>query len=81
MNSPGQGNGEPGYAAANSLRPRSVSRDGGDLSMLCTARSSRHVPRRHGGLRRPPVPVLPRHSPPPHTRARQRARRTGRSVR
>jgi hypothetical protein len=26
---------EPGYAAANSLRLRSVSRDGGDLSMLC----------------------------------------------
>jgi len=40
MNSPGRENGsEPGYAAANSLRYGSVSHDGGDLSMLCTATS------------------------------------------
>jgi hypothetical protein len=34
MNSLSEENGsEPGYAAANSLRLRSVSRDGGDLSL------------------------------------------------
>ena len=40
MNNPSKDNSsEPGYAAANSLRLRSVSRDGGDLSMLCIATS------------------------------------------
>jgi hypothetical protein len=69
---------EPGYAAANSLRLRSVSRDGRDLSMLCIATSewARTAPHAAGGLRRH-VPVLPRHSPRQHMQAHQRARRTG----
>jgi hypothetical protein len=62
MNNPSRDNSsEPGYAAANSLRLRSVSRDGVDLSMLCIATSkwARTAPHAAGGLRRHDVPVLP----------------------
>jgi len=53
MNSPSRENGsEPGYAAANSLQLRSVSHDGEDLSMLCTA-TSEQAPA--APTRRPPV--------------------------
>jgi hypothetical protein len=53
MNSPSRENGsEPGYAAANPLRLRPVSRDGGDLSMLCTATPEQA---RAAPTRRPPA--------------------------